>query len=256
MTDEAASRPFRFFTPTTLESPAGVSAWDLDSLRAGIESVPAACLFHHVLRIPARFPAVRDLPEHDFARWVDDALQLPEMSERLAFVGSASVASLDRLRADLLAVLDRASPGDRRREAADGSSFHFVLARTVLVPLDVEASDPSAVIDVWPSLDLASTFLHLVEATYFEWSDKALIPWLHSRGATGMANAAASLVAAGLPLARLHRDVRTRWRRLMIGRRLAERVEAPEEVRRREARQAIARLAERLRSSNRDEGTP
>lgn len=255
MTDEAASRAFRFFTPATLESPAGVTAWNLDSLRSGIESVPASSLFHHVLRIPARFPAVRDLPEHDFARWVGDALQLPEVSERLAFVGSAPVESVDQLRAALLGVLDRTSPGDRRREAADGAAFHFVEVRTALVPLGLEASDPVDTIEVWPTLDLGSAFLHLVEASYFGWTDQALIPWLRSRGAAAMANAAASLVAAGLPLARLHRDVRTRWRRSMIGKRLAERMEVPEEVRRREARQVMARLAERLRSGKSDKET-
>lgn len=256
MTDGAPSTPFRFFTPATLESPAGVTAWNLDSLRSGIESVPVASIFHHVVRIPARFPAVRDLPRHDFARWVGDALQLPEVSERLAYVGSAPVESMDQLRAELLAVLDRTSPSDKRREAAEGGAFHFVAVRTALVPLGLEAADPSDAIEVWPKLDLGSAFLHLVEAPYFGWSDHALIPWLRARGATGMAKAAASLVASGLPLARLHRDVKTRWMRSQIGRRLAERIEAPEEVRRHEARQVMARLAERLRSGRSKDQAP
>src|SRR5687767_1221994 len=111
--------------------PAGPVAYDLEGMRAGIASVAPACLFQHVTRMPVRFPHARDIPENDFARWVGDALQLPEVSERLAFAGSSPVDSLEDLRASLLAVLDRVSGKDRKREVSDGAAFHFIESRLV-----------------------------------------------------------------------------------------------------------------------------
>jgi hypothetical protein len=241
------SGPFRFFTPASVECPAGRVAADLESLRAGFASVPAACIFHHVTRVPARFPHARDLPENDFARWVRDALQLPEVGERLAFVGSAYAGPIEELRASLLAVIDRVPPGARTRGASDGATFHFIQVQTILAPLDLEAAEPFEVIGLWPRIDLGAAFFHLVEAPLFGHSEQALTPWLRAKGARSLADSAETLVAAGRPLARLHREIGVRWRRSTFGRRLAERVQAPEAERQRDAHEAIAKLAERLK---------
>jgi Family of unknown function (DUF5752) len=250
------SSEFVFLTPAALESPAGYVAADLDSLRAGIASVSPESLFHHVTRVPVRFPHARDLPENDFARWVGDALQLPEVSERLAFVGSTPTSSLDTLRSALLGVLDRVSARDKKRESSEGASFHFVAARTVLAPLGLEAKDPAGVIEVWPAIDLHSAFYHLVEAPMFGRTEHALIPWLREHGGKGIADSAEQVVGSGRPLAPLLREIGSRWRRSMIGRRLLERAEAPELERQREARAAMARLAGRLRGRRRNAGGP
>src|SRR5206468_1435123 len=106
------SEGFRFFTSAPLESPAGQVASDLESLKAGIATVSPESIFQHVTRMPVRFPHARDLPENDFARWVGDALQLPEVSERLAFAGTLPAGSLEEVRAALLAVLDRVPERD------------------------------------------------------------------------------------------------------------------------------------------------
>lgn len=244
---------FRFFTSAPLESPAGRVASDLESLRAGIAIVSPESIFHHVIRIPVRFPHVRDLPENDFARWVGDALQLPEVSERLAFVGSLPVGSLEEVRAALLAVLDRVPERDRRRSSSDGAAFHFLEARSVFADLGIEAADPAEVVEIWPQLDDGATFLHLVEAPVFGRTEFALIPWLRVRGARGLAESAAKAVAANPPVARLHRDIGTRWRRSMIGRRLVARIESDDEIRVREAKETMVRLAEKLKGTTAEE---
>jgi len=244
------SEGFRFFTAAPLESPAGHVASDLESLKAGIATVSPESIFHHVTRMPVRFPDARDLPENDFARWVGDALQLPEVSERLAFAGTLPAGSLEEVRAALLAVLERVPERDRRRASSDGAAFQFLEARTVLADLGIEAADPTEVVEVWPQLDDASTFLHLVEAPVFGRTEYALIPWLRARGARGLADSAAKAVAAGPPVARLHRDIGTRWRRSMIGRRLVERIDAADDIRLREAREAMARLAGKLKGAD------
>ena len=245
------SEGFRFFTSAPLESPAGQVASDLESLKAGIATVSPESIFQHVTRMPVRFPHARDLPENDFARWVGDALQLPEVSERLAFAGTMPAASLEEVRAALLAVLNRVPERDRKRSASEGASFEFLESRTVLADLGIEAADPAQVVEIWPQLDDAATFLHLVEAPIFGRTEYALIPWLRARGARGLADSAAKAVAAGPPVARLHRVIGTKWRRSMIGRRLVDRIDAADEVRLREARETMARLPEKLKGEGR-----
>ena len=241
------TQAFEFLTPAALEVPAGCSAVDVEGLRAGIASVSAASLLEHVTRMPVRHPHARDIPENGFARWVGDSLQLPEVSERLAFAGSSPVSSLEELRASLLAVLDRVPQKDRKREVSDGAEFHFIESRLVLAPLDIRATEPAQVIEVWPWIDLHAAYYHLVEAPLLERTEHALIPWLRERGATGMADSAEQVVCSGRPLQYALRDVGNRWRRSQIGRRLLARAEAPELERQREARAAIARLAGRLK---------
>lgn len=241
------SDSFTFYTPSPLESPAGQVASDIQSLRDGIAACSEAALFQHVTRMPVRFPHARDVPENDFARWVGDQMQMPEVSERLAFAGSGSCADFGELRGSLLGVLDRVQPKERRREAPEGALFHFIEAYSVLAPLGAEAKTPSEVIEVWPWIDLGSAFYHLVEAPLYGRADHALIPWLREHGGKSMADSAEQVVRSSRPLNILLKEVGSRWRRSMIGRRLIERAEAPELERQREARAAMARLAGKLR---------
>lgn len=238
---------FTFCTPSPLESPAGQVATDIQSLRDGIAACSDAALFQHVARMPVRFPHARDVPENDFARWVGDQMQMPEVSERLAFVGSGMSADFGELRGSLLGVLDRVQPKERRREAPEGASFYFIEAHSVLAPLGVEAKTAAEVIEVWPWIDLGSAFYHLVEAPLYGRTEYALIPWLRENGGKSMADSAEQVVRSSRPLNILLKEVGSRWRRSMIGRRLIERAEAPELERQREARAAMARLAGRLR---------
>jgi hypothetical protein len=241
------SDSFTFYTPSPLESPAGQVASDIQSLRDGIAACSDAALFQHVTRMPVRFPHARDVPENDFARWVGDQMQMPEVSERLAFVGSGSCSDFGELRGSLLGVLDRVQPKERRREAPEGASFHFIEAHSVLAPLGTDARTPAEVIEVWPWIDLGSAFYHLVEAPLYGRAEHALIPWLREHGGKSMADSAEQVVRSSRPLNILLKEVGSRWRRSMIGRRLIERAEAPELERQREARAAMARLAGKLR---------
>ena len=239
--------PFCFQSVAHLEAPAGLSASSIDGLREAIERAPDDSIFQHVTRILARHPHARDLPGNDFARWVRTALQAPEAAERLAFAGSDPSRPLAEVRAALLAALGGVPARDRRREAAEDATFHFVRARSVRVPLDVEAATPADAVSLWPQLDAAAVFYHLIEAPLRGDVDGSLAAWLRAAGATGLARAAEEEVAEGRPLERFRRELGARWRRSQIGRRVAEKASAPEAERRREATAAMARLADRLR---------
>lgn len=249
---------FPLLSVSHLESPTGASAASLETLRDAIAAAGHDVLFHHVTRLPIRFAHARDLPANDFARWARTALQDPASAEQLAFAGAPSLAPMEEVRASLLAALDHV-PGRRRlHESPDEAAFCFVRARSVTVPLSLELCEPQDISARWPLVDRASIFYHLIEASTLGPESAALIPWLDARGASTLARHARELAAAGLPLARLHRELGTRWRRRLIPERLVRRLDSSEELRRAEAHAAIARLAGRLRAApeSRDGGGP
>jgi len=243
--------PFPFSTVAHLEYPAGHSASDLPSLREGIASVPPESLFFHVTRVSLRHPRARDLPPNDFANWTASALQEPEIAERLAFAGAQPLAPLEELRASLLRILDEASK-KRAETAAQGAAFHFISARSVKADLGLVAEEPEQVVHLWPRIDFASAFYHLVEARVLGPAEDDLVAWLRRAGAARIADPAEELTGGGLPLMRLHREIAARWRRSLIPARLLRRAEEPDAARRQDARAVVARFAGRLRRPQRE----
>src|SRR5260221_5991632 len=238
---------FPFSTVAHLEYPAGRSASDLNSLREGIALVPPESLFFHITRVSVRHPRARDLPPNDFANWAASALQEPEIAERLAFAGAQPLLNLEELRASLLRILEEASSRKRAETAPQGASFHFISARSVRADLGLTAKEPEQVVPLWPRIDFASAFYHLVEARILGPAEDDLVAWLRSRGAAKLAESAETLTMGGMPLMRLHREIGARWRRSLIPSRLLRRTEEPDAARRQEARAVVARFAGRLR---------
>jgi hypothetical protein len=240
---------FPLLSVSHLESPAGAMATSLEALQEGIASADPSVLFHHVTRLPIRFANARDLPANDFSRWARTALQDPEAAEHLAFAGAPSLAPLEEVRASLLAALANVPARRRGHQAPEETAFRFVRARSVTAPLDLALVEPRDIATHWTLLDRATLFYHLIEAPVLGPETASLIPWLKAHGAPALARTAEELATAGHPLGRLHRDLGTRWRRRLIPERLVQRLESSEERRKAEAREAIARLAGRLRAA-------
>jgi len=239
--------PFEFSTVAHLEYPAGRTANDLVSLREGIARVPPESLFFHIARVAVRHPRAHDLPPNDFANWTAAALQEPEVAERLAFAGSQPLTELEALRSSLLRILDESGSRKHAEPAAQAATFHFITARSVKAPLDLVAAEPEQVVHLWPQIDTAAAFYHLVEARVLGPGQDDLAAWLKSRGATKLAEVAESVTMGGMPLLRLHREIGARWRRSLITARLVRRTEESDAARRQEARAVVARFAGRLR---------
>lgn len=240
---------FPLVSVSHLESPASRSATTIDSLIEGIAGADARVLFHHVARIPLRFENSRDLPANDFSRWVRTSLQDPETAEHLAFSGSPSLMPLEDLRRALLHTLERVPARRRRQEAPEEAAFHFLRATSVTAPLGVSLREPHDLTVHWGRIDRACLFYHLIEAPLLGPESATLGPWLRSMGAVGLAQSAEELAATGRPLSILQRELGSRWRRRLLPNRLVRRLDSPEEVRQAEAREAILRLAGRLRGA-------
>ena len=244
---------FRLSSVAHLEAPTGRAATGLDSLQDGIQAAGIDEIFHHVVRVSIRHPGAHDLPANDFARWVRTTLQDPETAEQLAYAGSQPLAPLEEVRGLLLGALARTSARRRQSQVPEEAAFHFVRSRSIPAPLGIEVATPSDLVEQWNDVDLAALFYHLIEAPILGPGPDQLVPWLRERGAESLASAAEKLAASGRPLARLHRDLGSRWRRSLIPARLVRRLEGSEDQRREEARVEMARLAERLHGTKGEE---
>jgi hypothetical protein len=209
-----------------LEQSTEIRVSSLAALREAIETAPPETLLYHVVRIGLRYPRARELPPHDFARWVEDELQDPEAAERLSFAGAPPYESLEELRARLLAAIGT-SP--RRREVRDDDARLGLLAlRLIPVPLDLEAATPTDLVALWPTLGHDCIWYHLVDSALLpRHAPDALLPWLEQSGAPRLAASARDALRAPRSAAGLHADIRRRWRRSEIARRLVERADRP-----------------------------
>ena len=237
---------FPLYSVAHLESPAGIVATSLDSLAEGIASAPVLSIFHHVASLPLRFPHGRELPANDFSRWARTTLQDPETAEQLAYAGAPSLLPLETVRDSLLDTLKKIPARRRQHEAPAEAAFRFVRARSVPAPLSEVLNEPRDLSVVWPRLDQATLFFHLIEAPLLGPESARLAEWLEARGGDGLARVAKEFANAGYPLARLHRELGTRWRRRLIPGRLVQALDTPEGNRRAVARDTMARLAGRL----------
>jgi len=96
-------RPFHFLRGHLVEVPLETVATDLQSLGRGLAEVDESSIYYHAVEAIGRL----DKSRNDFAAWVDEALGLPELAERLA-APDPFMLTLRGVRARLLAVLDEA----------------------------------------------------------------------------------------------------------------------------------------------------
>ncbi len=94
---------FRFFQIHLVPVPTGHEAPSLREFRDALAEVDVSALFYHVVESRYRLGRGRG----DFAEWVDTALGLPDLADRLAHV-DPHIGSLERFRDRHLSVLNEA----------------------------------------------------------------------------------------------------------------------------------------------------
>jgi hypothetical protein len=145
---------FELDTVVHLVSPAGVSARNLEELRAAIARAPERSLFWHVAGGQRREPWSEELPPDDFSAWVGGVVQDRETAERMSFAVQSHRGEPGALRAALLEALD--GVGTRQREtrsAPEGGEFALLTFDSVTVPTGLTARDPDALVNVLAQAD-------------------------------------------------------------------------------------------------------
>jgi Family of unknown function (DUF5752) len=99
---------FYFQQSQVVEVALGATATTLEEFREGLAAVDASAIYFHMVEARARLGR----RSGDFAEWVRDALQLPNLAERIERI-DAFMTSLERVRARVLSLVDEALEGDR-----------------------------------------------------------------------------------------------------------------------------------------------
>ena len=247
---------FRLTSVVHLVRPTGVRAHNLEELRRGIAEATPDCLFYHAHQYVLRFHDVEELPPNDFSAWVGGVVQDRETAERLAFASLAQRQNLAAMRNALVDVLDRLPEKTRIvRDAPEDGGFRFHAAHSVEVPNAFAPESVDELVECLRDVEPSCLFYHLIERPLLHPEAPASLElWVEEQGAPRLARWLREAPDWGLPLEDMRRGLVRRWRRRQLRSRIAARAQQPEETRRREAREAVARLVERVRGADEREG--
>ncbi len=143
----------------------GRRAQTLRELRDILRDIHPGCIYHHFWGTLLR-PQFSDREyNNDFATWCHHSLHDNTAAERLAVIDPADYSDLEKLRQELIEVIDeRLDETELVLLARSDQQFHF--ARSVIVVFDTHKrlSDPRELVDALPQMSVGSVFYHFIDA--------------------------------------------------------------------------------------------
>ncbi|HJX03173.1 MAG TPA: DUF5752 family protein, partial [Dehalococcoidia bacterium] len=104
-------------------------------------------------------------PANDFALWVNDAIDDPILSEKLANIDTFEFNNIQDLKARLVSVIDehmKKKPDSRN--VPDGQEFHFIKSISVILPTQYIAHDLREFIEILRKISIDSLYFHNFES--------------------------------------------------------------------------------------------
>jgi len=157
---------FKFQTRLNLVELLGRRACTVAELLDGLREVPGMSIYYHTHRFLQQHHYLSPEPPNDFAFWVTGSLGLDALGERLASVDTVRFRSIRALRDKLAGILAEFLDGGRARntESQEGEEFHFMSARTFVLPTPYEASNLAEFAEVLKKVSINSIYFHVFEA--------------------------------------------------------------------------------------------
>ena len=135
-----AKSPFQFSTASYVTQVERQKATSISELDACLEQASDGAIFNHTFQSLGRFHFLREGFSNDFAQWVLESLNQPELAERLAGIDVRDYASIPGLRADLRKIVGEfVERYPRRAEQVAFEPFYFVSYVEVTRPLPWDA---------------------------------------------------------------------------------------------------------------------
>ena len=184
---------FKFQTRLNLVELLGRRASTVAELLGGLREVPGTSIYYHTHRFLQQHHYLSPEPPNDFAFWVTNALGLDALGERLASVDTVRFRSIRALRDRLAAILEEYLDGGtggrgRSTEAQEGEEFHFMSARTFVLPTPYEAFTLSEFRDVLGKVSINSIYFHVFEARLrLEKAENDFANWFEGLGENELA---------------------------------------------------------------------
>lgn len=183
---------FHFRTEHRLVRLTGLRATTLDGLVAHLRAVSGSSVFYHTHHQYLARHFVKPVFYNDFAAWAMEALQEPELAEKLAAIDLLAFTAIRPLRNAIVETIERhlAASGAPMRECPSGDEFHFCESQSFIVPTGLVARDVGEFFAVLPRVTNVSLFFHFFEARLrLEQPTNDFSAWLAARGAQDLAYA-------------------------------------------------------------------
>jgi hypothetical protein len=135
-----AKAPFQFATASYITLVEHQKATSIAELCAGMEQSSDAAIFNHTFQSLGRYHFLTEGFSNDFAQWVLESLNQPELAERLAGLDVRDYTSISDLRNDLRKIISEfVERYPRRAEQVAFEPFYFLSYVEVTRPLPWDA---------------------------------------------------------------------------------------------------------------------
>jgi len=188
----AEAAPFHFRTENRLVRLTGLKATTLRALLEHLRAVSGSSIFYHTHHQYLARHFVTPVFYDDFAAWAMEALQEPELAEKLAAIDLLAFTAIRPLRNAIVETIERHLAGNagRVRECPPGDEFHFCESQSFIMPTGLVARDVEEFFAVLPRVTNVSLFFHFFEARLrLEQPTNDFSAWLGSQGARDLARA-------------------------------------------------------------------
>jgi len=162
-----AREPFHFHTRQTLTYLTGRRASTLDELLNGIKEASEASIYHHTHHFLAQHEFLSPEPPNDFAYWITNMLQEKLLGEEVASIDLREYSSLRDIQSAIIDVIGRFQRGVSKRlkrQAPAGEEFHFMEAKSFVIPTRHVARGLEEFKDCLERVSIHSIYFHVFEA--------------------------------------------------------------------------------------------
>lgn len=169
----------------------GVRAANVEQLLDGVRSVPDSSIYFHTHRFLVQHQYLSPEPPNDFAYWSANVLGDELLGERLWSVDIIRFESLHELRQQFIAILESHLALARRSlECGDGEEFHFMAARTFVLPTRHVAHSLAEFAEILGKISVQSIYFHVFDARLRLKNDENdFSRWFRGIGKTELADA-------------------------------------------------------------------
>lgn len=157
---------FEFKTELHLIKSPGLKARNVQELYDGLQVVPVSSVYYHTHRFIQQHHFLSPEPPNDFAYWIDNALALKELAEKVASIDTIKFSELEELRNEISKILfsyleDKNYP---LNDCEKGNEFYFLDCQTFVIPLRRKASNLKEFYEIIKEIDIKSIYFHVFEA--------------------------------------------------------------------------------------------